>query len=118
VAACPGAPGAVHEPQLDAVEAGPDANDGAQGLGEVEAGFGPPPEQSGALVRAVLRHQHAFIEKGCGEFGDAGRAHAEMLADLHPGHGAFPAQGIEQTPAGSFAGREGQRGHGPTLFTV
>ena len=118
MAARPVAPGAVDEPELDAVEPGPDADDRAEGVGKEQARLGPPPDQPGGLIGRVLGDQDALVEQARGEFRDAGRAHAEMLADLHPRHGAFAAQGIEQAPAGGFAGRQGQRGHGFTLFDL
>ena len=78
--------------------------------------LGRPRIRPGGLIGRVLGDQDPLVEQARGELRDAGRAHAEMLADLHPRHGAFAAQGIEQAPAGGFAGGQGQRGHGFTLF--
>ena len=90
--------------------------DRAEGVGEEQARLGPAANQPGGLIGRVLGDQDALVEQARGEVRDAGRAHAEMLADLHPRHGAFAAQGIEQAPAGGFARGQGQRGHGFTLF--
>jgi hypothetical protein len=118
MAARPVAARRIHQPELDAVEPGPDPDHRAQGVGEEQAHLRASPDQAGALVRRLLGYENALVEEACGEIGDAGRAHSQMLADFHPRHGALPAQGIEKTPPGCFARGEGDCRHHVYLFVI
>ena len=79
--------------------------------------MGRPRIRPGPRVASLVADQNTLVEEAGGEIGDAGRAHAEMLPDLHPRQGAFPAKAIEKPPSGGFAGAERDRRHVASIYS-